>query len=181
MAAAGRTGALVAELRRVNAQLDRAASTDQLTGLANRREVDRALRAAREGTVAVALVDVDHFKAVNDTWGHDVGDVVLQAVAGRLRRVLRDADVVGRWGGEEFVALLAGADVDGAGVVCERVRAAVSQPLSLDRGPDAVTISIGVAVGETTAHRIEDLLREADQALYRAKAGGRNRVIVSKL
>lgn len=181
VAAAGRTGALVAELRRVNAQLDRAASTDQLTGLANRREVDRVMRGARSGTVAVALADIDHFKTVNDTWGHDVGDVVLQVVAGRLRRSLRDADVVGRWGGEEFVALLAGTDAAGAAAVCERARTAVAGPLSLDRGPQAVTISIGLAVGTTTDRAIDDLLKCADDALYQAKAGGRDQVVIIEM
>jgi two-component system, cell cycle response regulator len=175
--AAGRTGQLVAQLRQLNVQLDRVARTDALTGLANRREVDRRLRDPASGAATVLLLDVDHFKAVNDGHGHAAGDAVLRAVADRLRAAVRDADVIGRWGGEEFVVLLRGAVLADGVAVAERVLAAVRAPLPPDVGPAAVTASIGVAqhvAGQPGG--VEAALRRADDALYRAKAAGRDRV-----
>ncbi|MFT3712847.1 MAG: diguanylate cyclase [Archangium sp.] len=146
-----------------------AASTDALTLLPNRRAAEAELEAAlAAGTTTVALFDVDHFKRVNDTFGHDVGDEVLIAVADALRGSARTGDFVSRWGGEEFLAVLR-TDVTGAVRFAERVRLAV-QSLSTKAGP--VTISAGVA----TVVKPSDV-KLADDKLYAAKGGGRNRVV----
>lgn len=179
VAAAGRLGLLLAQLRDANAELQMAATTDQLTGLANRRQVDRAMRDSADPSLAVVMADVDHFKQVNDTWGHPTGDAVLRTVASRLRRSLRTEDVIGRWGGEEFLIMLPGAGGDDALEVCERLLDAVRAPLMIDDGPEQVTVSLGVAARSTLAEDVEDLLRRADAALYRAKADGRDRVAVA--
>ena len=179
VAAAGRLGLLLAQLRDANAELQMAATTDQLTGLANRRQMDRAMRDSADPSLAVVMADVDHFKQVNDTWGHPTGDAVLRTVASRLRRSLRTEDVIGRWGGEEFLIMLPGAGGDDALEVCERLLDAVRAPLMIDDGPEQVTVSLGVAARSTLAEDVEDLLRRADAALYRAKADGRDRVAVA--
>lgn len=176
VAAAGRVGRLVTELRHVNAQLERASRTDHLTGLPNRRELDRQLRRPDRAGLAVAVIDIDHFKAVNDTHGHDAGDGVLRIVADRLASVLRDGDVVGRWGGEEFVVVLAGTDGPGAATACERMLDAIRQPLPAGAGPQRVTVSIGLAVRSTAEEPVDALIQQADAALYRAKAAGRDRL-----
>ena len=169
------------------ARAERDSVRDALTGLPNRRAFERAFareieraRRARRG-LGLALVDIDHFKAVNDELGHDLGDAVLREVARRLADALRETDLVARWGGEEFVLLLpevdAGAD-EGLGLAVERVRERVAAfPVELggERPPRAVTVSIGLA-NLARGDQADDLLRRADQALYRAKRGGRNRV-----
>jgi diguanylate cyclase (GGDEF)-like protein/PAS domain S-box-containing protein len=147
-----------------------AASTDPLTGLANRRAAEAELRRALSagGPVSVVLFDVDHFKKVNDTFGHDVGDAVLVAVAGALRGRARAGDFVARWGGEEFLAVVA-ADEAGARRLAERARVAVSE---LETGAGRVTVSAGVARVEQIAD-----VKRADERLYEAKHQGRNRVV----
>lgn len=153
------------------------AVTDQLTGLRNRRYLMRHLAAqlASGSPVAALLLDVDRFKSVNDTHGHPAGDAVLQAVAQRLRRHLRGADVVGRYGGEEFLAIMTAAAPDDAVAVAERLRHAIAdEPVSVGALTLSVTVSLGVAFtlpGMTP----ETLIGAADAALYRAKAAGRNR------
>lgn len=151
-------------------QSQAAASTDALTKLANRRaaeaEMDHAIAAG--GVVSVVLFDVDHFKKVNDTYGHDVGDVVLQMVAEALRSSARTGDFVARWGGEEFLAVVR-ADPTGAHRFAERVRHAVSE---LETPAGRVTISGGIAL----VKRAGDVKR-ADEQLYEAKRQGRNRVL----
>jgi diguanylate cyclase (GGDEF)-like protein len=126
------------------------------------------------------MIDVDHFKAVNDTHGHSVGDQVLEHVARQLAAALRVSDDVGRWGGEEFLALLPEADADEALSAAERLRAQVQHSAFPGAdGPIAVTVSVGVVAVPASAladARIDDLVRRADAALYRAKALGRNRV-----
>lgn len=160
------------------------ASHDALTGLANRRFLIQTLtrdlaRAVRlQEHYAVLMVDIDHFKAVNDTHGHPVGDEVLQHVAGLLRARLRAQDLVGRSGGEEFLVLLPGASPQGALQVAESLRASVAQsPLHLGGRDIGVSVSIGVC--SALAQPGDDwsqLVQRADQALYAAKQGGRNRV-----
>jgi diguanylate cyclase (GGDEF)-like protein len=180
----------------IHDELREAAQTDGKTGLATavhwlalaRRRVDRA---ARDGTsCAMVLLDVDHFKKVNDTWGHLTGDEVLAGVAATLRAGVRPTDLVGRLGGEEFGVLLPDTGVVEAAAVAERLRAQVagrSMPVSgADwRGPrprvagDArprVTVSAGVASTAEVGYSVDDMLASADAALYRAKAGGRDRV-----
>jgi len=179
----GTTAYLLLCSERIRRQWEHAAATDYLTGLANRRTImsngDARFAAARAGgaSFAAAVIDIDHFKQINDRHGHDVGDAALQHVASLLDQHCRGANMVGRQGGEEFVALLDDADPAQAGIAAERLRAAVQDtPLLLEGAPLAATISIGVGVMAPGDHGFEDLLRRADQALYAAKTGGRNRV-----
>ena len=161
----------------------RQALVDTLTGLSNRRHGQDALsleisRAARfSDALAVVIVDVDSFKSINDTHGHPFGDRVLRYVAELLRTTLRDIDLPSRWGGDEFVLLLPGTDVNGALALAERLRAALAERVLL--APDGsavnVTASFGVAV-YPNARSEADLLAAADEALYAAKRAGKNRV-----
>lgn len=122
------------------------------------------------------FLDIDHFKSVNDTYGHDVGDVVLRKVAFTIGRALREGDTAARWGGEEMVVSLLGANEDDAFHTALRINELVRQ-LKFAEAPDlAVTISIGIATAETGVN-FEDLVRQADQALYKAKDSGRNTVV----
>jgi diguanylate cyclase (GGDEF)-like protein len=168
------------QLRQENVKLDSASRTDVLTGLANRRKLEADLHALtsvarrHDQPFSVALVDVDHFKSVNDTYGHAAGDQVLRQIAQRIEDALRVEDVAGRWGGEEFLLLLPMTDLSGAHVVGERLRLAVAgESIQLDDGSFLeVRISVGVATGTD----VPEVLLRADGALYRAKAGGRNLV-----
>jgi diguanylate cyclase (GGDEF)-like protein len=165
----------------------RRALVDELTGTYNRRFLDEVLgkmvlpdERRRRQSLSVLMIDLDHFKAVNDTFGHHVGDIVLKTVASVMHRGLKSSDILVRYGGEEFTVVLPQTDANGATVVAERLRAAVAD-FSLRRlapaAPDHITISIGVASYPTHASSVSDLLRIADEALYQAKALGRNRVI----
>jgi two-component system cell cycle response regulator len=196
--AALRMRKLQEELRVSNERLARLAVTDELTGLANRRGFEQELedeifRARRFGyPIAVAMLDLDRFKLVNDTWGHARGDVVLQAFAKVLQHTSRRVDKVARIGGEEFVALLPTTDAEGAETFAEKVRSATEAlqipGTNLDGTPAPplhVTTSVGVAVVnsisqiEATNSVIADaLLQQADRCLYRAKETGRNRVVM---
>jgi two-component system cell cycle response regulator len=161
--------------------------TDDLTGLYNRRYFDRHLNILlgkaqeQDRNLAVMMLDIDHFKAVNDTYGHDVGDVVLREFAARLRRHIRGIDLPCRFGGEEFVVLMPDTDLPNAELVAERVRQSVAEKafdVGLQR-PVRVTVSVGVSLNETGIETPETLLKRADMALYRAKREGRNRVILN--
>jgi len=161
-----------------------AATTDPLTGLMNRRafltalELERA-RSLRHGyPLSLLLLDVDHFKSINDKRGHAGGDCVLSGLARLMQQQARKVDIVGRWGGEEFVVALSGADEAGGELAAERIRAAMQAMVVQDEDGQEirVTVSIGACCmveGETA----EQLIDRADQAMYRAKAGGRNRVV----
>src|SRR6185436_8047533 len=155
------------------------ATHDRLTGLWNRGmvidDLDRTVkRVRRTGEhMTVALADVDHFKTVNDTYGHDAGDRVLREVAGRIRASLRDVDAVGRYGGEEFLLVLASRDAEGQVTALNRVCLAVGQtPIAHARV--SVTLSMGAARFITPESDAASLIAAADEALYRAKAQGRN-------
>ena len=163
-------------------RISREARVDELTGLANHRHFQESL--ALEGDrmrrfrrpLALAMIDVDHFKAFNDTYGHQLGDEVLRAVAGAVREVVRSTDVPARYGGEELAVVLPDTDLDGAFAAGEQIRRAVEAVRVEWPGgaPLRVTVSVGVAAGEPQAPGAA-LIAAADAALYAAKRGGRNR------
>jgi diguanylate cyclase (GGDEF)-like protein len=169
------------------AELEQVAGTDPLTGLHNRRsltklaEAERSAAIRQQHDISFLIVDIDRFKAVNDSWGHAAGDKVLQGVAAQLSSRLRGHDVVGRYGGDEFVVVLPYLGLEGARAAAERIRqevAALRFP-SPSGEPTRITLSLGVA----TAARdelLEAVLKRADGALYEAKSSGRNRVVVSR-
>ena len=174
------------ENARLFAETQSMARTDALTGVANRRylfelgaqELSRARRFGHP--LSVLLLDIDHFKHVNDSYGHAAGDQVLQALARCCQKQVRDIDVVGRYGGEEFVILLVETDSAGALRSAERLRAQVAQMVTeTDQGPITVNISLGVASAQLDRDGFATLVVRADSALYAAKQAGRNRVEVA--
>ena len=181
-----RTGARIverqAELIAAREQLRADAMYDSLTGLLNRaaffdifrKEVSRAER--YQTPLALIMADLDHFKETNDRYGHPAGDRVLAETARRLRTSLRVSDSIGRYGGEEFVIVVPGCTANSAALLAERFRLIIAtEPVVLEREEIHVTMSFGVA-GTTDLTNADDLLRAADEALYRAKNSGRNRV-----
>ena len=183
----GTTAFLLMASERIRWQWERAAATDYLTDLPNRRTIvshgEARFNAARRvgGAFAIAIIDIDHFKAINDKFGHDVGDKALKHIATILNEACRGPSMVGRQGGEEFVALLDDASANDALAVGERLRMAIAgKPLDLPNGATlAITASIGVSAIKPEDNRLDDLLRRADVALYEAKAAGRNRVMLN--
>jgi diguanylate cyclase (GGDEF)-like protein len=172
--------ALEAEQRRTDqlvVELERLSNEDPLTGLVNRRRWDEALDRARAGAgaVTVLLVDVDHFKSINDTGGHPAGDRALQQVAAALVSAVRSDDLVARLGGDEFGVLLCGLPPEAAGVIAEAVRERV-ESLAWAGLTVPVTLSIGLASAQGPGVDVPDLLRAADRMLYRAKTT-RNAVV----
>lgn len=185
------TGRLGAALERVAARLtavETLATTDQLTGVLNRQaslrrlagELDRATR--YKTPITVGLADIDHFKKVNDTYGHAAGDLVLRHVAQLIRANVRTVDTVGRYGGEEFLLVLPETDVEHAASAAEKLRRLIGRtPVTLPDGDElAVTISIGVAAGSGRELRLDTITRDADTALYAAKSLGRDQVYLFK-
>lgn len=162
--------------------LRRDSQTDPLTGLLNRRSLQAEVtsRCEAKERFGVLFMDLDHFKSVNDRYGHEMGDRVLVAVASVLKTALRPGDVVGRYGGEEFVGVVAGAGPESARLVAERLRRAIEAMLPPKGGPTKLTISIGTTVFDPrqSEERTEELLHRADMALYAAKRTGRNRVVL---
>ena len=171
---------MLANLRTLAIAENRAA-TDALTGLANRRAVNDTLNrmvahASRSvQPLAAIVIDLDHFKQVNDRYGHDVGDSVLASVGELLSSTIRESDFVGRLGGEEFIVLCPDTGRAGALTLAEKLRAAISRK-ELSIVDDPITASFGIAVMPDDAGTAELLLRRADRALYLAKDHGRNRV-----
>ncbi|WP_213880562.1 diguanylate cyclase [Pseudomonas sp. dw_358] len=173
------------QLQSSNLQLQELSSTDRLTGLYNRGHWEESLklefaRHSRYGhAAALIMFDIDHFKRVNDTYGHPVGDVVIQRVASVAKALVRDADIVGRYGGEEFAILLPGTDKAGGRILAERIRAAIEAEEVFHGGARIpFTISLGVADLNSPAKDYKELIEWADQALYASKKGGRNQVSV---
>jgi two-component system, cell cycle response regulator len=164
------------------------ALTDSLTGVFNRRYVSAHLPRLLERSwesqkpVAILMFDIDHFKAVNDTYGHAVGDEVLREVANRTNRNLRNFDLVARYGGEEFIVVMPDTDRDAAYAVAERLRRRIGEEtfaVTAQVAEITVTVSIGVAVVDGTGDTADAILKRADDALYQAKRSGRNRTVAS--
>lgn len=177
------------QLRDVQSKLEMLAITDMLTGISNRgyaivrgeEEFSRAVRNKENEPLAAALgcimLDIDHFKKVNDTKGHLAGDRVLREVALRLRQSVRPYDIIGRYGGEEFVVLMPDTTLEQGMVAAERIRTAIrSEPFCIDGGTINVSVSLGVACSHEEDRELSDLLKRADEGLYKAKEGGRDRV-----
>jgi len=172
------------DLKRTNELLLELSNTDHLTGLFNRRylmdalakEVQRSMR--KGGNLSLIILDIDHFKKVNDQYGHLQGDLVLQKVAQLLQKELRNYDIAARYGGEEFIAVLPDAALEEAVFVANRMRTSVqSTKFSGELSQTSLTISLGVAQFSKESCTTEDeFIKRADDALYRAKANGRNRV-----
>lgn len=164
------------------------ADTDPLTGLANRRGLQAALRKLRGGAhgargFGVLLADIDHFKSINDGYGHDGGDDILMAFSARLRETLSQGDIAARWGGEEFLVVRTGGDIHALHALAEHFRASIEErPFALRDGTTLrVTVSIGISGSSAGLSDFEPATRLADTALYDAKTGGRNRVSVAPL
>jgi two-component system cell cycle response regulator len=180
--AAGRTKVLQEELVVQSERMEALLFEDALTGLSSRRfiltQLSGAVSAARrhDRPLSVVMIDIDHFKAVNDEHGHAAGDQVLAAVAGSMRHHMRKEDQLGRLGGEEFLALLPDADADAAATTAEKLRSAVAAlDVEYEGAGLRVTISAGWATWESESP--DELLRRADEALYEAKRTGRDRVV----
>lgn len=174
------TSAYLRERENLVREFKRLVSTDGLTGIHNRMKVEllmtaEVLRSKRYGRLlSVLLIDVDHFKQVNDNYGHSIGDSVLRDVAAVLNDNIREADILGRWGGEEFLIVAPETDTDGALRFGEKLREAVERHRFIK--DIRITISIGVATlmeGEWE----DDMVRRADEAMYQAKESGRNRIV----
>ncbi|MBS0194684.1 MAG: GGDEF domain-containing protein [Proteobacteria bacterium] len=173
------------QLKHLNSALARASLTDPLTNLPNRRamieQLERASEAARNGSgFAVAMIDIDHFKRVNDSFGHAVGDAALRMLAATVAQMRREGDFVARWGGEEFLLLLTNCDAVAACAWCEGLRAAVEAARIEHHDMRlGITVSIGAAAHEPMLS-FEDTIRDADRALYAAKSCGRNTVVCAE-
>jgi diguanylate cyclase (GGDEF)-like protein len=173
------------QLTLLNTELARLASIDPLTGLRNRRAIDQylhdALSAARrhDQALSVLVMDIDHFKAINDTLGHHSGDAVLEHTARVLEKALRTEDAIGRWGGEEFLVVLPSTDEEGALRVTERLRRALAQDQPEEARSHGLTVRITIGVAEWRQDEMDELVRRADSALYLGKAAGRDNVQVS--
>jgi len=176
---------LTAELQQRNEELQHQAATDPLTGLANRRLLDEALQrelcqsSRQNSRVSLLLLDIDHFKVLNDTYGHQAGDLALRKVAGVVRQMIRKSDVCARFGGEEFAVILPFTDEAGARLVAERMRSGVDDLVMDWEGTRLrVAVSVGgvTVAGSDTAQTAVTVVRAADEALYRAKEEGRNRI-----
>ncbi|MEX0695446.1 MAG: diguanylate cyclase [Rhodospirillales bacterium] len=175
----------ITERKNMEDELRRLATTDPLTGVNNRRryneiserELTRCKRYQHQ--LCVLMLDADHFKAVNDTYGHDAGDRVLKSLASVCERELRDVDVLGRFGGEEFTVTLPDTTIETALEAAERLRSALAEiRVLLDDGQEiSFTVSIGAAALQNSDEKLFDLLNRADQALYQAKQNGRNQVV----
>lgn len=175
-------GFLASVLIEYQQHLSHLATEDPLTRLLNRRGLEDALHVSlaqasrHELSTAAIMIDIDHFKKVNDSFGHETGDNVIRTVSSVISRMCRGSDVVARTGGEEFLVVLPGTDLDSARVLAERIRLAVCErPLLVDQQRIPVTVSLGVA-GSRGGVTLDELVQEADRAMYLAKQGGRNRV-----
>ena len=175
------------QLESANTKLQELALRDGLTGLLNRRywesclEREFARHQRYDNPVSLVIFDIDHFKRVNDTYGHQTGDEVIRETARITSQLVRETDFAGRYGGEEFVVLLPGTTLDGAAQFAERLRSTIErQQLDYQGSPLTFTISLGVATLADDIAGYQALLERADKALYQSKEGGRNQVTVSR-
>ncbi len=175
---------LVMCAERARSELERSARIDYLTGVPNRRSLEESLKQAfshmrrHRQSLALMIVDIDHFKRINDSLGHAAGDEALIHTVTRIREHIRNEDILSRIGGEEFVVVVPGADIDEGMRTAERIRHAFSdKPILLSAGVHAITVSIGVATLQANDTRFDSLLLRADEALYEAKRNGRNQVV----
>ncbi|HIQ52700.1 MAG TPA: sensor domain-containing diguanylate cyclase [Pseudomonas pachastrellae] len=175
------------QLESANTKLQELALRDGLTGLLNRRywesclEREFARHQRYDNPVSLVIFDIDHFKRVNDTYGHQTGDEVIRATARITSQLVRETDFAGRYGGEEFVVLLPGTTLDGAAQFAERLRSTIErQQLDYQGSPLTFTISLGVATLADDMAGYQALLERADKALYQSKEGGRNQVTLSR-
>lgn len=170
------------ELKEVEEKLRKMADTDHLTGLANRRAFNNHFQWASKNQqrtaepLSLAIIDVDHFKRINDTYGHQIGDKVLLDISAAIQQSCRDNDYAARWGGEEFIVLLHATDRQPAVMVAERIKSAIA---NIETMPEAITASIGVATttradAETPMQLLDRMTGQADKALFQAKSAGRN-------
>lgn len=181
------TDTLLAELHQANQSLEQLAHTDGLTGLLNRHTIDEQLssewrRAIRtESSGALIMLDIDHFKTINDQYGHPAGDAVIRTIAKAIKTEVREMDLAGRYGGEEFIILLPQTDADGALQFSERIRQRIATAVSYHEGKAlSATISLGIAIFNAADGTYGNWITRADQALYRAKEAGRNRVVLAE-
>ncbi|ELS32724.1 MULTISPECIES: diguanylate cyclase [Pseudanabaena] len=176
------------ELAHLNVELERIASIDMLTGVANRRqfmyrleqEIERSRRYKRP--LSLIALDIDHFKKINDAWGHGGGDIALYDISQRVNLLMRESDLLGRIGGEEFVVLLTETSSEEAMLVAERLRSVIADtPVVINGNNVNVTASFGVATFDQEKDTITTILSRADKALYMSKETGRNRVVVANI
>lgn len=176
----------ITKRKKMEKALEKLATTDPLTGAKNRRSFrqffeQELARNQRYGhKLALLMLDIDHFKNINDKHGHDTGDKVLKVLVAEAHGILRGADIFGRWGGEEFIVLLPESDIHQASTVAERLRGNLSKiEVNTDSGALVrFTVSIGMTIAENKDELLDDIVKKADKALFQAKAQGRNRVIV---
>ncbi|MDN7245589.1 sensor domain-containing diguanylate cyclase [Planococcus shenhongbingii] len=166
-------------LEKNNQELTQSALTDSLTGLPNRRKLDEVLNrwASEMQLFSLLVLDIDHFKSINDTYGHQIGDEALKTMAAMIQTIIRKQDYCFRYGGEEFVLLLSDTDALGAYHLAEKIRERI-EGFQIIRGK-TVTVSLGLSEFPTHANSVDELFRLADQALYESKSGGRNRITIS--
>ncbi len=169
-------------------KLEVAARTDALTDLPNRRgmldklEYERVRFERHQNPFAVAVCDIDHFKQINDRFGHDCGDAILAMVAGLMRSFIRKQDIVARWGGEEFLFLFPETSAEGGYTVCEKIRGTIAQHVFHHHDHEvSVTVTLGISAFDAYGKSVEDPVREADRALYHGKQSGGNQVVTFKM
>ena len=175
----------ITERKRVIRELEHLASHDQLTGLPNRKlfidRLEHAMRLSRrvEKQTALLFIDIDGFKPINDTYGHDTGDTLLQAIAARLHASVRDSDTVARVGGDEFTVIMENiGDVGHALPVASKILDAMNTPFTIGGIDCRIGASIGISVYPGDSEELDDLIKKADSAMYQAKHGGRNQICV---
>lgn len=175
------------ELKNINSQLEKLVRTDSLTGVNNRREIlslgEKEFQRCRRyhRYFSLLVIDIDHFKYINDTFGHILGDKTLITVAGAIKNCLRQVDSFGRFGGEEFVAILPETNLEDAGTLARRICQVINKlNIEIDRQKVRVTASIGVATLSPEDNNLEAVIERADRAMFAAKNQGRNRVSLGK-